>query len=324
MQKILLTLALAAFAGLTGAQAQSYPSRPITIIVPFAPGAGADISARISGEYMSRTLGVQIVVENTAGGGGTVGTTRTARSAPDGYTIGLGHMGTHAASVALHPNLAYKPDVDFEPIGLIAFQPIVLVTRKDFPANNLREFVAYAKANEKKLNMAHAGVGSVSHTSCLLLQDAIGIKPTSVPFGGTAPAMNAIIGGQVDYLCDTILGVVPQVNAGTIKALAIATNKRNAAIANVPTSAEGGLPQWQAAPFFGLFAPKGTPKAAVDRLSEALDKGLDDEGAKKRLIDLGADIPEKGKRGQAALAAVVKSEIARLTPILKAADAKSN
>jgi tripartite-type tricarboxylate transporter receptor subunit TctC len=323
MKKSLVALVLTAMAGIAGAQAQSYPSRPITIIVPFAPGAGADISARIAGEYMSRTLGVQVVVENTAGAGGTVGTTRTARAAPDGYTIGLGHMGTHAASVALHPNLAYKPDVDFEPIGLIATQPIVLSTRKDFPANNLREFVAYTKANEKKLNVAHAGVGSVSYVGCLLLADAIGIKPTGVPFNGTAPAMNALVAGQVDYLCDTILGTVPQANAGNIKALAIATEKRSAALPNVPTGKESGL-TWDAAPFFALFAPKGTPKAIVDRLSEALDKGLDDETARKRLIDLGADVAEKGKRGQAALAATVKSEIARLTPILKAAEAKTN
>ena len=324
MKTSLVALLLSAVAGIAGAQAQSYPSRPITIIVPFAPGAGADISARIAGEYMSRTLGVQIVVENTAGGGGTVGTTRTARSAPDGYTIGLGHMGTHAASVALHPNLAYKPDVDFEPIGLIAVQPIVLSIRKDLPANNMREFIAYAKANEKKLNAAHAGVGSVSYVGCLLMQDAIGIKPTGVPFNGTAPAMNARVAGQVAYLCDTILGTVPQANAGNIKALAIATGKRSGVLPNVPTAAEAGLPGWHAAPFFGLFAPKGTPKAIVDRLSEALDKGLDDETARKRLIDLGADVAEKGKRGQAALAATVKSEIARLTPILKAAEAKTN
>jgi tripartite-type tricarboxylate transporter receptor subunit TctC len=323
MKTTLIAAALAGVATVASAQAQTYPSRPITIIVPFAPGAGADISARVSGEYMSRILGVQIVVENVAGAGGTVGTTRSARSAPDGYTIALGHMGTHAASVALYPNLAYKPDVDFDPIGLICTQPIVLVTRKDFPANTLREFVAYAKANESKLNMAHAGVGSVSYTGCHLLNSAIGIKPTSVPFTGTAPAMNAILGSQVDYVCDTILGAVPQYNAGKVKVLAIATDKRNAALPNVPTAAEGGVPGFDAAPFFGLFVPKGTPKAIVDTLAAALDKALDDEGARKRLHDLGADIPEKSKRGPAGLAATVKSEIARLTPILKAAaDAK--
>jgi tripartite-type tricarboxylate transporter receptor subunit TctC len=315
VNKLLLSLILlASCTAATGAQ--TYPTKPITIIVPFAPGAGADISARVSGEYMSRALGVQIVVENVAGAGGTTGTTRSARSAPDGYTIALGHMGTHAASAALYPNLAYNPQTDFEPIGLIVDQPIVLVTRRDFPANTLQEFVAYAKANESRLNYAHAGVGSVSFTSCLLLNSAIGIKPTSVPFSGTAPAMNAILGSQVDYVCDTVLGAVPQYNADKIKVLAIATDKRNAALPNVPTSAEGGVPAFHAAPFFGLFVPKGTPKPIVDKLADALDKALDDEGARKRLHGLGGDIPDKSKRGPAGLAAVVKSEIARLTPIL--------
>ena len=324
MKKPFLAAGFAVFAGVAGAHAQSFPSRPITIIVPFAPGAGADISARIAGEYMSRVLGVQIVVENTAGGGGTVGTTRSARASPDGYTIALGHMGTHAASVPLYPNLAYKPDVDFEPIGQICNQPIVLVTRRDFPVNSLGEFATYAKANEAKLNMAHAGVGSVSFTGCHLLNSAIGIRPTSVPFTGTAPAMNAVVGGQVDYLCDTILGVVPQANAGTIKALAIATDQRNAALPNVPTAAEGGVPGFQAAPFFGLFVPKGTPKPIIDQLADALDKALDHPDARRRLNDLGADIPEKSKRGPAALLALVKSEIARLTPILAPHAVKSN
>lgn len=305
----------------TDARAQTFPARALTIIVPFAPGAGADISARIAGEYMGRQLGQQIIVENVAGAGGTTGTTRSARSAPDGYTIALGHMGTHAAAVALYPNLAYKPDEDFIPIGLIAEQPMVLVTRKDFPANTLQEFAAYARANEAKLNASHAGVGSVSFTTCLMLHDALKIKPTMVTFSGTAPAMNALVGGQVDYLCDTVLGVVPQVQAGTIKALAVATGKRNPTLPNLPTAAEGGVPSFLSAPFFGLFVPKGTPQPVVDRLADALDKALDDEGARKRLLDLGAVIPEKPQRGSAALLALVRSEIERLTPIIKAATA---
>jgi tripartite-type tricarboxylate transporter receptor subunit TctC len=303
------------------APAQAYPTRSPTVIVPFAPGAGADISARIAAEYMGRVLGVQIVVENVAGAGGTTGTTRSARSAPDGYTIALGHMGTHAASVALYPNLAYNPVEDFIPIGLIADQPMTLVVRKDFPAANLQEFVAYAKANEAKLNGSHAGVGSVSYTTCLMLNDAMKTKTTMVPFGGTGPAMNAVIGGQVDYLCDTVLGAVPQVQAGTVRALAVATTKRNPALPDLPTSAEGGLPAFQSAPFYGLFVPKGTPQPIVDKLADALDKALDDEGARKRLLDLGAVIPEKPQRGSAALLALVKSEIERLTPIIKAATA---
>jgi len=236
----------------------------------------------------------------------------------------LGHMGTHAAAVALSPNLAYKPDADFEPIGLVAEYPMVLVTRKDLPPNTLREFADYAKANEAKLNMAHAGVGSVSHTGCLLLNAAIGIKPTMVPFTGTAPAMNALIAGQVDYVCDPILGPLPHVRAGTVKALAIAGAKRHPALPDVPTAAEGGLPEFSAAPFYGVFAPKGTPQGVLERLVDALDRGLEDEAARKRLVDLGAEIPEQARRGPKALAALVQSEIARLTPILKAAEAKTN
>ena len=275
--------------------------------------------AQSAGEYMGRVLGQQFIVENVAGAGGTVGTARVARAAPDGYTIGLGHMGTHAASVALYDNLAYKPTEDFEPIGLIVDQPMVLVVRKDFPANTLQEFAAYAKANEAKLNVAHAGIGSVSFTACLMLHAAIGIKPTLVAFGGTGPAMTAVVGGQVDYLCDTILGVVPQVQANTIKALAIATTKRNPALPDLPTATEGGVPGFMAAPFYALFAPKGTPQPILDKLSEALNTSLDDEGARKRLIELGGVIPEPAQRGQAPLAALLKSEISRLTPILKAA-----
>jgi tripartite-type tricarboxylate transporter receptor subunit TctC len=289
------------------------------VVVPFAAGGPADITGRIAADMFSKALGQQFVVENVAGAGGATGTTRVARAAPDGYTIGLGHVGTHAAAVALIPNLAYKPDVDFEPISLIATQPVILATRKGFPANNLREFVAYAKANESKLNMAHAGVGSVSYTFCLMLNHEIGIKPTLVPFTGTAPALNAMLGEQVDYVCDPILGPLPHVRAGTLKGMAIGTNKRHPALPDVPTSAEGGLPNFQAAPFYAMFAPKGTPKPIIDKLAAAIDKGLDDETVRKRLLDLGAEITEKKDRGPAGLAAVVKSEIERLTPVLKSA-----
>ena len=200
MRSLLASVAL--IAGVAGAQAQSYPTRAVTIVVPFAAGGPADITARIVADQFARALGQQFVVENVAGAGGTTGTTRAARANPDGYTLALGHMGTHAAAVALYPNLAYKPDVDFEPVGLIAEQPELLAVRKDLPPGTLKDFVAYAKANESKLNMAHAGIGSVSHVGCLLLNAAIGIKPTMVPFTGTGPAMNALIAGQVDYVCD--------------------------------------------------------------------------------------------------------------------------
>jgi tripartite-type tricarboxylate transporter receptor subunit TctC len=321
MKKAILSMALLAF-GIAGAQAQSYPARPVTVIVPFAAGGPADITGRIAADQFSKILGQQFVVENVGGAGGTTGATRAARAAPDGYTLLLGHLGTHAASVALTANLAYNPETDFEPVGLVGEQPELLVTRKDLPPSTLREFVTYAKANESKLNMAHAGVGSVSYTGCLLLNAAIGIKPTLVPFTGTAPVMNALLGGQVDYVCDPILGPLPHVRAGTLKALAITSEKRHPALPDVPTSAEGGLPQFNITVFFGVFAPKGTPKAVVERLAAALDKGLDDEAARKRLTDLGAAIPDKNRRGPQPLAAIVKTEIARLTPILKAASAK--
>jgi len=233
-----------------------------------------------------------------------------------------GHLGTNAIAPAFYPNLAYDPVKDFEPIGLIAEQPELLTVRKDFPANNLKEFIAYAKANESKLNMAHAGVGSVSYIGCLLLNSAIGIKPTMVPFTGTAPAMNAILAGQVDYDCDPVLGPLPHVRAGTARALAIAAKHRSPLLPDVPTSAEQGLPEFDCAPFYAVFAPKGTPKAIVDKLAEALSKGLDEPAVKKRLEDLGATVAEPGRRGPKALADLVHSEIARLTPILKAASAK--
>ena len=320
MRTFVISLAwLLATAGLFPAQAQSYPTRSGTVIVPFAAGGPADISGRIAADILSKAFGQQFVVENVGGAGGATGTTRAARAAPDGYTLALGHMGTHAAAVALTPNLAYKPDVDFEPIGLLSTQPVILATRKGFPANNLKEFVAYAKANQNKLNMAHAGIGSVSHTTCLLLNHEIGVKTTMVPFTGTAPVLSAMLGEQVDYVCDPILGPQGHIRAGTLKGLAIATDKRHPLLPDVPTSAEGGLPGWQAAPFYAIFAPKGTPQAIIDRLAEALDKGLDDEAVRKRFVDLGAIVTEKKDRGPKPLAAMVRSEMDRLIPILKSA-----
>ncbi len=321
MKKVSLAIAIGALT-VTCAQAQTYPSRSVTVIVPFAAGGPADITGRIVSEIFSRHLGQQYVVENVGGAGGTVGTLRAARATGDGYTLISGHMGTHAAAVALYPTLGYKPDVDFEPIGLIAEQPELLAVRKDFPANNLKEFAAYAKANEAKINMGHAGVGSVSYVGCLLLNNAIGIKPTMVPYNGTAPVLTAILGGEVQYTCDPVLGPLPHVRAGTLKALAIATTKRSPLLPDVPTSAEQGMPQFDCAPFYALFAPKGTPQDIIDKLAAALDKGLDEEAVRKRFGDLGAEIPDKSRRGPKALAALVKSEIARLTPILTAASTK--
>jgi tripartite-type tricarboxylate transporter receptor subunit TctC len=302
-----------------GARAEDYPTRPVTVIVPFAAGGPADITARIVADIFSRHLGQRFVVENVGGAGGTIGTLRAARAAPDGYTILSGHIGTNALAAAFYPNLGYDPQKDFEPIGLTAEYPELLVVRKDFPANNLHEFVAYAKANAAKLNVGHAGLGSVSYIGCLLLDTAMGIKPTMVPFTGTAPVLNAMLAGEIDYECDPVLGTLAQVRAGAVRALAIAAKKRSPMLPDVPTSAEQGLPEFDIAPFYAAFVPKGTPQPIVDKLVDALNKGLDEAAVQKRLAELGANIIEPERRGPKPLADLVRSETARLMPILNAA-----
>src|SRR5215510_7036950 len=272
------------------AAAQAYPTRSITLIVPFAAGGPTDVCARIVGDHMSRTLGQQFVVENVVGAGGTTGSTRAMRATPDGYTIQMGQTGTHAASVALYPNLAYRPDVDFEPVGLVVVPPVLIAARKDFPANDLREFMAYARANPDKLNMAHAGVGSITHFTGLMLNAMIGFKPTQVPFSGSAPAINALIAGQVDYICDPTPDIVQQLQGGTLKVYAISSPTRSTILPDIPTTIDAGLPEFQVIAWYGLFAPKGTPKPILDKLTEALDVALDNDAVRKRLLDLGCDI----------------------------------
>lgn len=318
-QRMLATCALSALGAVSAisAQAQDYPTRNITMIVPFAAGGPTDVIARIVTGHMQQTLGQSIIIENVVGAGGTTASTRAARATPDGYTLITGHMGTHAASVPLYPNLAYHPDTSFEPVGLLAGTPILILARKDFPPKDLKEFVAYVKANTEKLNAAHAGVGSVSYTSCQLLNSVLKINPTGVPFNGTGPAMNALVGGQVDFMCDQIVNAVPQINAGTIKAYAIATPERNPSLPNVPTTAEAGLPEFQAQAWNAVFAPKGTPPEIVAKLNAAIVKALDDETVQKRLLELGSVIPKKDERSPEALRTLVRSEIAKWTPVLK-------
>jgi tripartite-type tricarboxylate transporter receptor subunit TctC len=322
LAKHLIAAAILAMAGMSGAQAQEYPARTVTVIVPFAAGGPADITGRIVADIFSRHLGQKFVVENVGGAGGTTGALRAARAPADGYTIISGHLGTNALAPAFYPNLGYDPQKDFAPIGLTAEYPELLVVRKDFPANTLKEFVAYAKANPDKLNGGHAGLGSVSYIGCLLLHSAIGIKPTMIPFTGTAPVLNAMLTGQVDYACDPVLGPFGQVQAGNVKALAVAAKKRSPLLPDVPTSHEQGLPEFDIAPFYAVFVPTGTPQVVVDKLADALSKGLNEEAVQKRLTDLGADGVEPSRRGPKALADLVKSESARLMPILKAAAEK--
>jgi tripartite-type tricarboxylate transporter receptor subunit TctC len=324
MAKHLATAAafMVAVAEMSGARAQDYPTRTVTVMVPFAAGGPADITGRIVADIFTRHLGQKFVVENAVGAGGTTGTLRAARAAADGYTILSGHLGTNALAPAFYPNLGYDPQKDFEPIGLTVEYPELLVVRKDFPANSLKKFVAYAKSNPDKLNVGHAGLGSVSYIGCLLLHAAIGVKPTMIPFTGTAPVLNAMLSGQVDYECDPVLGTLSQVQAGNVKALAIAAKKRSPLLPDVPTSHEQGLPEFDIAPFYGVFVPRGTPQAVVEKLADALSKGLNEEAVQKRLTELGADSVEQGRRGPKALADLVKSETARLMPILRAASEK--
>ncbi len=318
MKRFVFAIAAALTLASTPIFAQTYPTRPVTIIVPFAAGGPTDIVARIVAEYFSKTLGQQFIVENVAGAGGTTGTTRTAQAKPDGYTIMMGHMGTHGAAPALYPKLRYDPIKDFEPIGLSAGTPILIVARKDFPAANLKEFVQRAKDTSTRLSQAHAGVGSVSHSTCTMLAAQLGVKHHRVvAYRGTGPALNDMVGSQVDYMCDQIVNLVEQVKGGSIRAYAIATAERSPALPDVPTTKEAGLPDYQVSAWNALFAPKGTPKEIVTLLNQTLSKALDDPAARKRLLDLGSVLPQGNGRTPGALADLVKSEVARWAPILK-------
>jgi putative tricarboxylic transport membrane protein len=304
--------------------AAEYPERPITMIVPFAAGGPTDTIARIVGEYMQKSLGQPIVVENVAGAGGTTGIARGAQAKPDGYTIMMGHMGTHGAAPALYPNLKYDPTKDFSPVGMVAGTPIVIIAKKTFPAANLREFVEYVRKNQDKVNEAHAGVGSVSFTTCTMLQSLIGTKTARVAYRGTAPSLNDLVAGQVDFGCDQIVNVVTQIQAGSIKAYAIATPERAEVLNDVPTTKEAGLPEFQVSAWNAIFAPKGVPAEVVAKLNTALVKALDDQATRKRLLELGSVIPERQGRSPEALQTLVANEVARWTPVLKAAGVTAN
>lgn len=317
MKRILIAAAAAVGLAATPALAQDYPTRPVTMVVPFAAGGPTDIIARLVAESMSRTLGQQVIIENVAGAGGTTGSTRASQAAADGYTILMGHMGTHGAAPGLYKNLKYNPSTDFTPIGNAAGTPIVIVTKKAFPAEDSKGFAAHLKANNDKVTQAHAGVGSVSFTTCMLLTHQIGIKATAVAYTGTGPALNDLVGGQVDYMCDQLPSVIAQVRAGTVKAISIALAERSPALPNLPTTKESGLPDFQVSAWNAVFAPKGLPDAVKAKLVDALSKALDDDKVKSRLLDLGAIIPQGKDRGPDALAALVKSEVERWGPILK-------
>ncbi len=303
--------------------AQNYPTRPISMIVPFAAGGPTDIIARIVAEPMSRILGQQVIVENVAGAGGTTGITRGAGAKPDGYAIMMGHMGTHGVAPALFPNLKYNPATDFTPIGLAAGTPIIIVAKKNHPATNLKEFLAWAAKEGNKANQAYAGNASVSHTTGILLGTMMpGASPTLVPYTGTGPALNDLVSGQVDFMTDQIVNVVEQIRGGNIKAFAIATPQRSPALPDLPTTKEAGLPQYEVSAWNAVFGPKGLPADVTAKLQDALNKALDDPNSKKRFDDLGGVVPGPDGRGGPALQKLVESELARWVPAIKAATGK--
>jgi tripartite-type tricarboxylate transporter receptor subunit TctC len=300
------------------APAQGYPTRPVTVVVPFPAGGPSDVVARIVAEHMGKVLGQTMVIENVGGAGGTIGSARVASAAPDGYTLLAGSMGSHVSAPVLTPNVKYDSQRDFEPIGFTAHAPAVIVAKKDYPAKDLKEFLASVKQNGEAVKQAHGGVGSSSHMACVLFSSSAGVKPTLVAYRGTGPAMNDLVGGHVDYFCEQAVSVTGQITSGAIKAYAVSSPQRLSTLPNVPTAKELGV-DYQMSIWAGIFAPKGVSKEIVDRLADALDKSLDDPGVQKRLSDLGGSIPPKSERSPAKFDAYVKAEIARWSPILKAA-----
>jgi len=314
---------LLALALLSTPAAGQYPTKPITVIVPFAAGGPTDVVARLLGDHMARTLGQTLLVENIGGAGGSLGMTRAAQAQPDGYIIAVGNMGTQSAAPALYPNLKYDPATSFAQVGITNYTPQAIVARKTMAAGNLKEFLDFLKANSEKLSYGHAGVGSISHVSGLVFNAKFGFKPTLVPYRGTGPAITDLVGGQLDYMVDQSLNVIPQIKAGTIKVFAIAAPERLASLPDVPTTKEAGedfiFSAWNA-----MVAPKDTPKEIVNKLAEALSKALDDPAVQARYVELGSSAAMGADRGPAGLQKLVESEVARITPVIKAAGVTAN
>lgn len=300
------------------AAAQSYPTRPVTLVVPFPPGGGSDVVARVIAEPIAKVIGQPVLIENVSGAGGTIGTTRVATAPGDGYTMVLAHTGTHAAAVPLYPNMRYHPLDDFAPIGLINTNPIIVVARKTMPANTLQELIAHLRAAPTATN-AHAGIGSVSHTTCVYFNAAAGVKANGVAYRGAAPAMNDVIAGHVDYMCDQISTVLPQLNAGTVKGYAVAQATRSKFLPDLPTAAEAGLPGYDAVVWNALLFPKGTPEPIVNRMNQALLVALDDPGVRKRFEELGGELPPPALRTPAGLRTFIGKEIEKWTDIIRKA-----
>jgi tripartite-type tricarboxylate transporter receptor subunit TctC len=319
--RTLLTI-ICAFLLLGGTQgnAAEYPSKVITIIVPFSAGGPSDTVARLLAQTMSAPLKTQVIVENVAGAGGTIGAARVAQAPPDGYTLFVHHIG-HATAPALYRKLTYSPITDFEPIGLINDGAMTLVARKDFPVKNLKELIAYAKTNKDKVNLANAGVGSASHLAGLLFMTEIETDLTTIPYKGTGPAMNDLLGGQVDFMIDQTTNTTSHIKAGKIQVYAVTTPQRLPSMPEVPTMHEAGLPNYKMTVWHALYAPKGTPKPIIDKLSKALQEALKDANLKQRYSELGAEAVAQDSATPEALRAHLKAEIEKWGPIIKKAGA---
>jgi tripartite-type tricarboxylate transporter receptor subunit TctC len=287
-------------------------------VVPFPAGGPSDVVARIVTDEMGKILGQSLIIENVGGAGGTLGSARVAGAQPDGYTLLAGSMGSHVSAPVLTPNVKYDSERDFEPIGFTAHAPAVIVARKDFPSKDLLEFVDYLKKNGDRVKQAHGGIGASSHMACLLFDLQAGVRPALVAYRGTAPALNDLIGGHVDFFCEQVVSVAPQIAAGTIKAYAVSSSERLPTLPDVPTAKELGV-DYQMSIWAGIFAPKGTPKGIIDKLAVALDRSLDEPAVKTKLTELGGSIPSKDERTPAKFSSFVQAEIARWSPILKAA-----
>jgi tripartite-type tricarboxylate transporter receptor subunit TctC len=315
MKKLVVAIALTIFAGVMAAQAQTYPSRPITLIVPFPPGGSTDAIARIMAERMKQSLGQPVIIENVGGAGGSIAVGRVARAEPDGYTIDIGQWDTHVASI-IYP-LTYDLVKDFEPIGLMSLNPQLMVARKTLPADNLKDLLAWMKANPNKITFVNQNASG--QLSGILFEQATGQKVQLIPYRGGGPAMTDLVAGQVDLLVAQAAVALPQVQAGSIKALANLSPSRSAAVPDIPTSDEAGVPGLYISGWFGFFAPKGTPKDAIARLNAAMVEALADPAVRKRYADLGLDVASRDQQTPQGLAAFHKAEIEKWWPIIKAA-----
>jgi len=314
--------ALASLASLTtpAAMAQAYPSKPITLVVPFAAGGPTDIVARTLAGVMTRSLGQTVVVENKVGAGGTIAATAVMRATPDGYTYLIHHNGM-ATAPALYRKLAYNPQTDFEFVSQVVDVPMTLLGRKDLPANNFPELLAYLKANGDKVNLAHAGLGAVSHLCGMVLRQAVGVDLTTVPYSGTGPAFQALLGGQVDVLCDQTTQTMPHIKAGTVKFFGVTTAQRIKVLPDAPTLAEQGLKGFDVVVWHGIYAPKNTPKEATEKFASALRAALKDPTVVQRMTDLGAEFVPDAKLTPEGLRTHLKAETERWGPVIRAAGA---